>query len=148
MLQLQGVVQDKELYLNAQQLWLLYIDGLVQERHNSSALAMELCLYCTNPLICTSPHKIGRSFPPHPQWCVCLLHIDGLVQERCNSSALAMEFHLSCINPSISTHHWHDNELWMESKTQHKTLVSPLLMHQRHPSLVPQSQPLIGTISQ
>ena len=30
---------------------LLYIDGLVQERHNSSALAMELRLSCTNPLI-------------------------------------------------------------------------------------------------
>ena len=29
-----------------------YIDGLVQERHNSSALAMELCLSCTNPSIC------------------------------------------------------------------------------------------------
>ena len=28
-----------------------YIDGLVQERCNSSALAMELCLSCTNPLI-------------------------------------------------------------------------------------------------
>ena len=27
-----------------------YVDGLVQERHNSSALAMELCLYCTKPL--------------------------------------------------------------------------------------------------
>ena len=28
-----------------------YIDGLVQERRNSSALAMELCLSCTNPSI-------------------------------------------------------------------------------------------------
>ena len=27
------------------------IHGLLQERHNSSALAMELCLSCTNPLI-------------------------------------------------------------------------------------------------
>ena len=30
----------------------MYIDGLVQERRNSSALAMELHLSCTNPLIC------------------------------------------------------------------------------------------------
>ena len=30
---------------------LLNIDGLVQERRNSSALAMELCLSCTNPSI-------------------------------------------------------------------------------------------------
>ena len=28
-----------------------YIDGLVQERLNSSALAMELHLSCTNPLV-------------------------------------------------------------------------------------------------
>ena len=28
-----------------------YIDGLVQERHNSSALAMELHLHCNNPAI-------------------------------------------------------------------------------------------------
>ena len=27
------------------------IDGLVQERRNSSALAMELHLYCTNPSV-------------------------------------------------------------------------------------------------
>ena len=27
------------------------LDGLVQERRNSSALAMELCLSCTNPSI-------------------------------------------------------------------------------------------------
>ena len=49
------------------------IDGLVQERHNSSALAMELCHSCPNPLI----HK------------------------RLNSSALAMELCHSCTNPSI-----------------------------------------------
>ena len=30
----------------------MYIDGLVQERRNSSALAMELRLCCTNPSIC------------------------------------------------------------------------------------------------
>ena len=28
-----------------------HIDGLVQERRNSSALAMDLCLSCTDPLI-------------------------------------------------------------------------------------------------
>ena len=28
-----------------------HVDGLVQERRNSSALAMELRLSCTNPLI-------------------------------------------------------------------------------------------------
>ena len=29
----------------------LHINGLVQEIHNSSSLPMELCLYCTNPMI-------------------------------------------------------------------------------------------------
>ena len=28
-----------------------YTDGLVQERHNTSALALELSLSCSNPLI-------------------------------------------------------------------------------------------------
>ena len=38
-----------------------YFDRLMQERRNSSALAMELCLSCTNPPIC-SIHCI----PPWP----------------------------------------------------------------------------------
>ena len=29
-----------------------HLNGLVQERHNSSVLAMELCLACINPSIC------------------------------------------------------------------------------------------------
>ena len=58
----------------------ILIDGLVQERCNSSALAMELRLSCTNPAIL---------------WDI----IDGLVQERRNSSASVMELRLSCTNP-------------------------------------------------
>ena len=30
-------------------IFMLYVDGLVQERRNSSVLAMELRLSCTNP---------------------------------------------------------------------------------------------------
>ena len=38
-----------------------HIDGLVQERFNSSALAMELCLSCTNPLIqCTNVYGMPQ----------------------------------------------------------------------------------------
>ena len=33
------------------------IDGLVQERRNSIALAMELRLSCTNPSICNTPYQ-------------------------------------------------------------------------------------------
>ena len=39
----------------------LVIDGLVQERHNSSASAMELRLSCINPSICTTRfHWVNR----------------------------------------------------------------------------------------
>ena len=58
----------------------IYFDELVQERRNSIADALELCLSCTNPSIC----------------------IDGLEQERCNSIANILELRLSCTNPSIS----------------------------------------------
>ena len=51
-----------------------YIDGLVQERRNSSALAMELRLTCTNPSI--------------------------LSQDPPLTSPLAIKLHLSCTNPS------------------------------------------------
>ena len=50
------------------------INGLVQERRNSIANALELRLSCTNP---------------------------GLVQERRNSIANALELRLSCTNPLI-----------------------------------------------
>ena len=36
----------------------VYLDGLVQERRNSSALAMELRLSCPNPLICISAFQV------------------------------------------------------------------------------------------
>ena len=65
----------------------LRIDGLVQERRNSSALAMELRLSCTNP-----------SKYLHDEFKLSL-HIEGLVEESRNSSALAMELRLSCTNP-------------------------------------------------
>ena len=34
-----------------------YIDGLMQERCNSSALAMELCLSCINPSLCVTQSR-------------------------------------------------------------------------------------------
>ena len=41
-------------------LHVLYIDGLVQERRNSSALTMELCLSCTYPSIYMIYKSIGN----------------------------------------------------------------------------------------
>ena len=60
----------------------LHIDGLMQERRNSVANALELRLSC-----------IISIFVP--------LHIDGLMQERRNSIANALELCLSCTDPSI-----------------------------------------------
>ena len=40
-------------------------DGLVQERRNSSALAMELRLSCTNPLRWSNPHYKDKVGKPH-----------------------------------------------------------------------------------
>ena len=56
-----------------------HIDRLVQERRNSSALAMEVHLSCTNPSI---------------------YNFDGLVQDCSNPSALAMELLQACAKPS------------------------------------------------
>ena len=60
-------------------------NGLVQERRNSSALAMELRFSCANPLI------YG-----------CMYHISGLVQDCDISNADALEILQSCTQPSIS----------------------------------------------
>ena len=39
-----------------------YIDELVQERRNSSALAMELCLSYTNPMTCNACIELNRKY--------------------------------------------------------------------------------------
>ena len=43
--------QIKNVYTNRVYHLNMHIDGLVRERHNSSVLAMELCLSCTNLLV-------------------------------------------------------------------------------------------------
>ena len=108
------------------------LDRLVQERRNSSALAMELRLSCTNlsNLHCGVPwmswskfHRLVLERRNSSALAMELrisctnlsnLHcgvpwmswskFNRLVQERRNSSALAMELHLSCTNPSIYFH--------------------------------------------
>ena len=56
----------------------------MQMRWNSSALAMELCLFSIKPSMEDFSH-----------------HIHGLMQMRSNSSALAMELRLFSIKPSV-----------------------------------------------
>ena len=75
-----------------------HVNGLVQERRNSIANALELRLSCTNPLMW---------YPFLMHWRCCSLalnhgyQVNGLVQERCNSIANALELRLSCTNPSM-----------------------------------------------
>ena len=74
-----GAGQNSSDALTSEKMCLEHIDGLVQERRNSVALAMELCLSCTNPSI----------------------YSDGSVQDCSISSALAMEILQSCTEPLI-----------------------------------------------
>ena len=83
--------------------------GLVQERCNSIANSLELCLSCTNPSKCTYTMTMvnGSGGPVWSEWiptksfqCTPVL---GFVQERCNSIANALELRLSCTNPSKCT---------------------------------------------
>ena len=57
-------------YLAIHKMWVLYIDGIVQERCNAIANALELCLSFTDPSIYSS------SFPQIMTWlCSALLDI-------------------------------------------------------------------------
>ena len=64
-----------------------YVDGLVQERRNSSALAMELRLSCSNPLMYDS-------------------YVAGLVQKTSNSSVCkqCLKMHWRCNSQGIIWH--------------------------------------------
>ena len=64
----------------------LHIDGLVQERHNFSALAMELRLSCTNPSICPPNFAHGE----HVTWFVVMI---------CFWSILPLSFRVSSLVP-------------------------------------------------
>ena len=99
--------------------------GLMQERRNSSALAMELHLFCTNPSIWIHVIKMRRSHNwlsdfnmkmlSYQHWYshstesqlwerlifITWAHIDGLGQEKRNSIANALDLCLSCTNLSI-----------------------------------------------
>ena len=68
-----------------------YINGLVQDCSNSSALAMELLQSCNEPLICCTRLQYLKSVNISPAY----------LQDCSNSSALAMELLQSCTEPLI-----------------------------------------------
>ena len=76
------------------------LDGLVQERCNSIASALELRVSCTNPST-TCSHLLGC-----PDVVITtMVSLDGLVQETHNSIANPLELLLSCTNPSTTCSH-------------------------------------------
>ena len=102
-----------------------YFEGLAQERRNSSALAMELCLSCTNPSSWSQYHIIKWIFSwycsyhkmkyrvhhfhmyTYIKWFlayiyiyICMNEINGLVQEGSNSIVNAVELLQYCTKPS------------------------------------------------
>ena len=77
-----------------------HIDGLMQERRNSVANALELRLSCTNPSI-WAKHKCDISLFSDIDLLRPYLSL-WFTQEGCNSNALALESRLPCNNPSIS----------------------------------------------
>ena len=88
----------------------------MQQKHNSIANALELCLSCTNPSMrylefvwkfpkTNSKQKL-KFFEPKIK--IHILYVDKLVQERHNSIANALELCLSCTNPSM----WYLEFVW------------------------------------
>ena len=73
-----GLKRNLEVFLQG-----THINGLMQERYNSSALAMELCLFCINPSACY------------------MLKKDGLMQDCSNSFATALELLNDAAMPSL-----------------------------------------------
>ena len=73
-----------------------YIDGLMQERRNPSALAMELSLSCSNPTICW--FKFCRSYSSLANWLRIILGSgNGLLYEGKKIHQLSIyENHWTC----------------------------------------------------
>ena len=80
-----------------------YIDGLVQGRHNSSALAMELHLSCINPSICDANPSISHIAPvgvhdnsTWAHWVNILRHIPNSHQYAYNISKYTFSARKCC----------------------------------------------------
>ena len=87
-----------------------HVDGFVQERRNSSALAMELRLSCTNPSMWQERRNSSALAMELRLYCTN----PSMWQERRNSSALAMELRISCTNPSMWQERRNSSALAME----------------------------------
>ena len=64
-----GLTKDSIfIFLNTMHPKVIHIDGLVQERRNSSATAMEFRLSCTNPLLCIQCKTVLWVNSLTPEW--------------------------------------------------------------------------------
>ena len=82
------------------------LDGLVKERRNSSALAMELRLSWTNPSICVLSQKLP---------CCLQYHVNTLAPGRCASNFKSIIFK---ILHNSSWTNWYENVLrWIPQNT-------------------------------
>ena len=94
---------------------LCHFGGLMQERHNSIAYALELRLSCTNPSINVLVQERRDSSVLAMELRLSCTN-PSIVQERRDSIANALELHLSCTNPSISSWPQCVNDLrWVQS---------------------------------
>ena len=81
--------------------WFSHIDGLVQERRNSSALAMDLCLSCTNPPIC--PREISSTIGMNDAWFQSVLEINSGHSYYSLTMLPTDGLELLCVKPSART---------------------------------------------
>ena len=100
-----------------------YTDGLVQERHNSSALAMELRLSCTNPLILSCWRDMVSAISQFKGWYIAKLNTLRLKQNGRHFADNIFE----CI--------FMNENLWISLKTSLKFV--PKVRINNIPTLVP-----------
>ena len=83
-----------------------HIDGLVQERHNSIANTLELCLSCTNPSICSvlSYHKETQIYDvlvPVP--CLPLLYPVPIIIDKTVYNKIQWQFYQNWVISFLAT---------------------------------------------
>ena len=125
-----GIIRPQR--VNPSSASIIYINGLVQERHNSSALAMELRLSCINLLICVDSEFENRC----ACGCPCTYQYQAISRHSFDyQSRMFTQSEKSC--QIISTPHaqgslWPSEVIW-----QHKTrtiLVWGMAWGTKHPS--------------
>ena len=126
----QGQTQIPQQEINLNWLdWIIihlsHIDGLVQERRNSSGLAMELCLSCTNPSINTLELHLSCT---NPSICVNMfLWISMLNIFQCVRYHIIRNYQYERQLEIISDIFWLSKSTWPDDKYMHQQSVLSLI---------------------